>query len=115
VRRGLSVRWWTSSAGDLNLSDTVGVIDGSWQMLADGTKGVMPSWWDLGFLHDIPSHLRCARMRTIEAWHMGEMVTSLSSQTIRSEFMRGVKGDRGLKGTVLYSDSRKEEHSKLRG
>jgi hypothetical protein len=32
-----------SSAGDLNLSDTVEVIDGCSQMLADVTEGVMLS------------------------------------------------------------------------
>jgi hypothetical protein len=62
-------------------------------MLAGVTKGVMLSSWDLGFLHDIPSHLRCARTRIIEAWHMGEMIISLFAQTIRSEFTRGAKGD----------------------
>jgi hypothetical protein len=80
-------------------------------MLADVTKGVTLSWWDLGFLHDIPSHLRDGRTRTREAWHMGEMVTSLSSQTILSESPRGVKGDPRAEGhrtiTISLTSSRR--------
>jgi hypothetical protein len=71
-------------------------------MLADVTNGVMLLWWDLGFLHDIPSHLCYARTRTIEAFHLREMFTS-QFRLRRSDWSsRAVsKATRGLNATVL--------------